>query len=86
MEIWVSKYALTKGIQRYDAENIGGPTGMVKVIIPGIVKTEYYLHHEGKEWHRTREDAVKRAIEMRENKIESHRKVIKKLSNMNFDE
>jgi hypothetical protein len=83
MEIWSTKYALTKGIMCYDAENCGN--NMVVIKFHGNYMPEY-LHGEGKEWHRTRESAVKRSIEMRENKIESHRKAIKKLYNMKFDE
>ena len=52
-----------------EAEECGmGFTGMIQT------KEEYpsYYHDEGKDWHRSKESAVKRAEEMRQKKISKH--------------
>ena len=77
MKVWNSKYALTKGLTAHNAEDCGG--GMVKI---GPL---WYLHGEGKEWHRTKESAVARAEQMRQQKIASLKKQIAKLENMRFN-
>ena len=77
MKIWNSKYALTQGLTEHDGEEV--EDGMVKV---GPV---YYLHGEGKEWHRTRESAVARAEVMRKAKIDSIRKQLARLEALRFD-
>lgn len=77
MKIWNSKYALTEGLTEHDGEEVGD--GMAKV---GPL---YYLHGEGKEWHRTRESAVARAEVMREAKIASLKKAISRLEKLRFD-
>lgn len=77
MKVYITKYALTKGILEAEAEFCTG-TGMINVGRHG------YYHGEGKEWHRTREVAVKRAEIMRTNKIESLQKSIAKLEKMTW--
>lgn len=77
--IWVSKYALSKGVYEAQARDCGG--GMVKVTTTGMY---YFLHSEGTQWHRTREDAVARAEQMRQKRIVSLRKQIAKLQAMRF--
>lgn len=77
MRVWITKYALSVGIQEKEVEDCGGR--MVKG--PGTFE---YFHGEGREWHRHREPAVERAEIMRENKINSLRKNITKLEKMKF--
>jgi len=78
-KIWVTKYALTEGIEVRDAE-IGDHS---------IAKwrgkyNDNYLHGEGREWHRTPESAEAKAEQMRLAKIRSHHKAIAKLEKMSI--
>jgi len=82
MKVWITKYALTKGIFEIEAE-------VCEFISPDMIKEvgcEYptYYHGKGKDWHKTREDAVKRADEIRKKKVVSLRKKIEKLESMIF--
>jgi len=82
MKVWVTKYALTQGIFETEVEvcediNIN----MVKEI---NVRYPASYHGEGKEWHKTKEEAVKRAESMKEAKIKSLTNQIKKLEALKF--
>lgn len=79
MKVWVTKYALTKGIFEDDVE-ISGDFPHLAQSSP----TKYY-HGEGKEWHRTKIEAIQRAEEMRKKKVRSLKKQIEKLEKMEFD-
>lgn len=79
MQIYSTKYALTDGIVEKEVRDVGD--GMVEV----LEGYGYYLHGEGKEWHRTWESAVARAEEMRHKKIKSVEKQLEKLKNMKFE-
>lgn len=83
MRVWITKYALTWGIkveevEEYDPETIGirpkSGTGLPR-----------FYHGEGKEWHRTKLEALQKAEEMRRGKIESLKKQITKLEALRFD-
>lgn len=79
MKVWISKYALTTGLYEVEVE--------LSNTFPGMVyekKNMVFYHGEGREWHRTKEGAVKRAEEMRIRKINSLKKQIKKIENMKF--
>lgn len=78
MKAYITKYALTKGILEKEAEECGN--GMIAT----REKWNAYFHGEGKEWHRTKEEAIKRAEEMRKKKICSLEKQIEKLERMKF--
>jgi len=85
MKVWISKYALTQGIFEKDAEDCENSRGELK----GMIKYHengftVHFHGEGNEWHRTKEEAIKKAEEMRLKKIESHKKAIIKLEKMKF--
>ena len=77
MKVWITKYALTSGITRHDAELCDHR--MVKY------GTMQFAHVEGKEWHRSYENALLRAEVMRIKKIESLKKSIAMLEAMRFD-
>lgn len=83
--IYVTRYALTEGIQRYEnAEHcVGTNPGMVRV--RGAGPLPLFLHGEGKDWHRTPESALKRAEQMRQAKIASLKKQLAKLEKLTFD-
>ena len=83
MKAWITKYALTSGIQEV--------TGSVSTIGSGGMfcygNASYggqTAHGEGKDWHRTREGAVQRAEKMRTAKIASLRKSISKMEKLTW--
>lgn len=80
MKVYITKYALTQGIYSMEVDKIP-ENGVIRD--PENALT--YYHGEGKEWHRTKEAAVKRANEIREKKIESLKKSITKLERLNFE-
>lgn len=83
MTVFVTKHALTKGIQEFVVESCGD--GMVRTLTgPHINSYVQYFHGEGRDWHRILEGAQKRAEEMRIKKIESLNKSIKKLEKLRF--
>jgi hypothetical protein len=81
MKVFITKYALTKGIIEGEAK----PTG-----IPGMIQVAgqpswVYFRGEGRDWHRTREGALNRAEEIRIKKLKSLDNQIKKLSKLKFE-
>ena len=80
MEIYVTKYALTTGIIKHDAEVTND---MAVVHEPNSFGM--YFHGEGKDWHKTKESALERAEEMRIRKLQSLDKQTKKISAMIFE-
>lgn len=78
--VYVTKYALTKGIQERMV--------MLTTIDDMVGDVEHSLicyHGEGRDWHRTRESAVKRAEEMRKKKIASLKRNITKFEKLTFE-
>lgn len=88
MNVWITKYALTQGIEEIDSNQVKEfeitDTGYLCFRRNGkyLYTTELYSK---KEWHQTKEFAVKKAEEMRQKKIESLKKQIKKLEEMRFE-
>lgn len=80
MKVWITKYALTAGIQAVDAETTHTPS-MVSYRPEGI-SMDMYAHGEGKDWHRTPESAEQRAHEMLQKKIASLKKGLAKFESM----
>ena len=76
-KIWVTKYALSKGIFETEGEAVG--EGLFKAH-----KQYDYFHGEGRDWHRTKESAIVRAENMRIAKIASLKKQIAKLEKLSF--
>ena len=79
IKAWITKYALTEGIEVADAE-MCSDGGMIAYGNVGY--GSQYAH--GKDWHRTPEAALARAEEMRKAKIASLLKSIDKLERMTF--
>ncbi|MBB1614479.1 hypothetical protein A9978_18740 [Pseudomonas sp. UMC65] len=82
MKVWITKYALTVGI--IEAE------GVVSKHSPGMVSYHdstgpvlQFAH--GNDWHTTERAAFNRAEEMRQKKIASLKKQIKKLEGMQIE-
>lgn len=76
MKVFITKYALTTGIFAADVEDCGN--GMVRE----AVRFGSFFH--GKEWHLTREAAIKHAEVMRLKKVHSLNKQIAKLEALKF--
>lgn len=79
MKVYITKYALSKGIFELEVEQSKNFPDMVC----GFIYDDHY-HGEGIEWHRTMEAAITRAEEMRLKKIRSLKKQIEKLERMKF--
>lgn len=75
MKVYITKYALTQGIQEEEARTSH---------IDSMVSVGKWNHYHGNDWHRDFDSAKQRAEQMRINKIESVRKSLKKLENMIF--
>lgn len=85
MKIWVTKYALTEGIQEMDAEDSNPEyPGMVRVRPKGETGYHQYFHGEGGQWHRSLDAAKVKAESMRQAKIKSLQKSIKRLEQLTF--
>ncbi|MGK9167913.1 hypothetical protein KXR53_16520 [Inquilinus limosus] len=81
VKVWITKYALSAGIQEVEGELSGAPADMI--VVQSQMGTVYY-HGEGRDWHRTREEAVARAEEMRKKRVASLKKQITKLKKLKF--
>ena len=78
MKIWNTKYCLSEGILEHDIKASDIHDNLIRV--PQL----FYLHCEGKDWHRTKEAAQFRADEVRIKKLKSLDKQIKKISAIIF--
>lgn len=76
-QVWVSKYALTRGVFEVTVEDCSPP--MVKTL------DNYPSFYHGDDWHRTKAEAVVKAEKMRAAKIISVRRQLNKLEKMKFD-
>ena len=79
MIIWISKYALSAGITKHDAEVKYGSA------YPGAPFMSYVSFKLGKDAHETLEGAVRAAEAQRVKKIAALKKQIAKLEKMRFD-
>lgn len=85
MRIWSTKYALSSGITEHEAEASKHSSAMVSYKPNPDKPYTLSLHGEGKDWHRTRESAIKRAESMRIAKIASLKSQLAKLEGMKFE-
>ena len=81
MKVWITKYALTIGIEEIEVEQ--------NERIPSLVteRREDWprsFHGEGRDWHRTPEAAVERAEKMRKAKLASIDKQRKRVADLKF--
>lgn len=80
MKVWITKYAISKGIYEADAD-VEMDKGMCTVRLEGF--WPQYFH--GNDWHTDKQAAVARAEEMRIKKLQSLNKQMKKLSALKFE-
>ena len=82
MTVWITKYALTVGIQERTVKEQCSER-MVSLV---PLKDEYggiYVHKP--DWHETREEAIARAKTMQAAKINSLQKQLKKIAALHFE-
>jgi hypothetical protein len=79
MKIYVTKYALTSGIQIYDANLIQD----TKICVVEVNSSSSMYFHDN-EWHEDKESAVKQAEIMKDKKIKSLKKSLEKIEKLKF--
>lgn len=80
MNVWITKYALTKGIFEMDVESQSEDGKSVY----GKAWNQCY-RGQGVEWCKTKAAAIAKAEKMRRKKIASLKKQIEKLESMKFE-
>jgi hypothetical protein len=81
MKVYVTKYALTTGIEHREVD---WSAACPNVVIDRSGDYPQHFHGEGKDWHRDKESAVSRAEKMRKAKIASLEKSIARLQALKF--
>lgn len=80
--VWITKYALTRGIFPLECEILKDTS--TQMIRENSYPQYQTFHYEGKQWSRTKEEAITVAEKMRIRKMSSLMKQVKKLENLNF--
>lgn len=78
MKVWITKYALTAGIQERELREPSKNGGFVK--LNGLT-----MYFDADDWRNSREDAAARAEHMRVAKIASLEKQIARLKALKFE-
>lgn len=81
MKVWITKYALSRGIIEADGEFTSSDS--VSILNRDLPLSTHWFYKG--DWHSDKESAIKKAEEMRQKKIESLKKQIKKLEEMRFE-
>ena len=81
-QIYVTKYALTTGIQVFVFKSMWNNTVCCKSA-SGLNKIELF---GGPHWHRTPQDAISHAEKMRDRRIAALKRSIQRLENLTFNE
>ena len=81
MKVWITKYVLSRGIIVADGEFTSSDS--VSVLNRDLPLPTHWFYKG--DWHSDKESAIKKAEEMRQKKIESLKKQIKKLEEMKFE-
>ena len=86
MKVWITKYALTTGIEEINATNVARidieATGYLVIVRTKGGMPEVY---NKKDYALNKESAIAKAEEMRQKKIVSLKKQIEKLEGMKFE-
>lgn len=80
---YVTKYALTEGIQPKALKVALTGSGMAVEASDSYHRSTF--HGEGRDWHRTLDSAIRRAKVMQQGKIASLRRSLGKIETMEFD-
>jgi hypothetical protein len=78
-DAWITKYAMTSGILKKRVEDCFDVADTMVEVIGG--RHEYYHGHD---WHRTENEAIERANEMKRKKIASLEKQLKAIKALDF--
>lgn len=81
MKVWITKYALTKGIIEADGELISSDS--VSILNRGLSLPTHWFYKG--DWYSDKQSAIKKAEEMRQKKIANLKKQIEKLEGMRFE-
>jgi hypothetical protein len=81
MKVWITKYALTAGIEVAEVEAPEAKYPRMVVVRTGHCPQYFHLP----DWHTDRKDAVARAEEMRKKKVISLEKQLNKCRAMKFE-
>jgi hypothetical protein len=81
MPYFITRYALTKGIFEIEAKIADHHK---RIIMQTVDAKGINCYYHAREWWESREEAVKQARKMRDRKVESLRKQIEKLKEMEF--
>lgn len=79
MKVWITKYALTKGIMEFDLDK-----DAISTRSPDMIEYAPYHYARGNDWHREYNSAVMRAREMQTNKIASLKKQLERIQRLRF--
>lgn len=79
IDVWITKYALTDGVEKVQAEHSPSYPGMVTVR-SGIYPQSFH----GMDWHRTEADALARAEQMRLKRVAALKKQLARLQKLSF--
>ena len=82
IKIWITSYALSKGVIETQGYIVPGNSGKVMCEWPTATGRRREVPFWGKDWHDRLEDAVMRAEIMREQHIASAQKKLDKLRSM----
>jgi hypothetical protein len=78
IKVWNTKWALTQGVLEVEGYDL--TKGMFEVLGDGTLShMNYYLHGEGRDWHRTEYDALDYAAKLADKKIAALKNQIKKI-------
>jgi len=81
MKVYITQYLLTKGIIEEDAINVSEVgDSMIKVNRSG-----YTYYYSKPYWYTDKQEAIEHAESLRQKKIASLKKQIKKLENLKFE-
>jgi len=81
-KVYVTKYALSTGISVF--KDVEWCREISEGMIAGRIEGHLTQHFHGNEWHRTKEEALARAEEMRNAGIKSAMKKVDRLSDIIF--
>lgn len=85
MKVFITKRVFTEGIVEVDsAIESSVNRGMIIVSPRGSLSFETYFHGQGREWHRDRVSAIRRAKELQAAKIKALEKQLQKIKNIEF--
>ena len=81
MKVWITKYALTRGIIEADGELTSSDS--VSILNRDLSLPTHWFYKG--DWYLDKESAIQKSEEMRQKKIDSLKKQIEKLEEMRFE-